>query len=64
MFVGSALVHSYLRFGFTEDAHHVFDELAVRDVVLWNAMINGLHRLRSLVGQWRFVGRWVKKGLF
>lgn len=41
VFVGSALVHLYLRFGFTEEAYQVFDELPVRDVVLWNAMING-----------------------
>ncbi|CAH9058814.1 unnamed protein product, partial [Cuscuta europaea] len=41
-FVGSALVHSYLTFGLTEDAEEVFDELSLRDdVVLWNAMING-----------------------
>ncbi|KAI8571372.1 hypothetical protein RHMOL_Rhmol01G0114700 [Rhododendron molle] len=41
VFVGSALVHLYLRFGFAEEAYQVFDELPVRDVVLWNAMING-----------------------
>ncbi|VFQ94818.1 unnamed protein product [Cuscuta campestris] len=41
-FIGSALMHSYLTFGLTEDAEEVFDELPVRDdVVLWNAMING-----------------------
>lgn len=42
LFIGSALVHSYLTFGLTEEAEGVFDELPMRDdVVLWNAMING-----------------------
>ncbi|GFZ02920.1 pentatricopeptide repeat (PPR) superfamily protein [Actinidia rufa] len=45
VFVGITLVRSYLRFEFTEDVHHVFDELAVRDVVLWNAMINGFAQI-------------------
>ncbi|XP_057499564.1 pentatricopeptide repeat-containing protein At3g14730 [Actinidia eriantha] len=45
VFVGSALVHLYLRFGFTEDAHQVFDELPGRDVVLWNAMVNGFAQI-------------------
>ncbi|XP_059665193.1 pentatricopeptide repeat-containing protein At3g14730-like [Cornus florida] len=41
LFIGSALVHAYLKFGFMEEAVEVFEELPVRDVVLWNAMING-----------------------
>ncbi|KAM0021312.1 putative tetratricopeptide-like helical domain superfamily [Helianthus debilis subsp. tardiflorus] len=41
LFVGSAVVHGYLRFELLGDAHQVFDEMPERDVVLWNAMING-----------------------
>ncbi|OMO55547.1 hypothetical protein CCACVL1_27203 [Corchorus capsularis] len=41
LFVGSGLVKCYLKFLFMEDAEKVFDELLVRDVVLWNAMVNG-----------------------
>ncbi|KAJ1389723.1 Tetratricopeptide-like helical domain superfamily [Sesbania bispinosa] len=41
VYVGSALVNTYLKFGLVLDAHEVFEELPVRDVVLWNAMING-----------------------
>ena len=41
VFVGSALVNSYLKFGFVEEAQEVFEELPVKDIVLWNAMVNG-----------------------
>ncbi|WVZ24475.1 hypothetical protein V8G54_003019 [Vigna mungo] len=41
VFVGSALVITYLKFGTVEDAHEVFEALPVRDVVLWNALVNG-----------------------
>ncbi|KAI3772124.1 hypothetical protein L6452_03299 [Arctium lappa] len=41
LFVGSAVVNGYLKFGLMADAHKVFDEMPDRDVVLWNAMING-----------------------
>ncbi|KAE8710925.1 Pentatricopeptide repeat-containing protein [Hibiscus syriacus] len=41
LYVGSGLVKCYLKFSFMEDAEKVFDELIVRDVVLWNAMVNG-----------------------
>ncbi|MED6192876.1 hypothetical protein PIB30_013969 [Stylosanthes scabra] len=41
VFVGSALVNTYLKFGLVVDAHEVFEELPVRDLVLWNSMLNG-----------------------
>ena len=41
VFVGSALVNTYLKFGLVREAYRVFEELPVRDVVLWNAMVNG-----------------------
>lgn len=47
LFVGSALVNCYLKLGFVEDAEEVFDEMSVRDVVLWNAMMNGFSQIRQ-----------------
>ncbi|KVI11818.1 Pentatricopeptide repeat-containing protein [Cynara cardunculus var. scolymus] len=41
LFVGSAIVHGYLISWLMADAQKVFDEMPDRDVVLWNAMING-----------------------
>ena len=39
--MGSALVNCYLKFGLMEHAKVAFEELPIRDVVLWNAMVNG-----------------------
>ncbi|XVF11437.1 hypothetical protein REPUB_Repub08aG0027400 [Reevesia pubescens] len=41
LYVGSGLVKCYLKFLFMDNAKKVFDELLVKDVVLWNAMVNG-----------------------
>ncbi|GAB4850208.1 hypothetical protein Ancab_029502 [Ancistrocladus abbreviatus] len=41
VFIGSALVSCYLKYGDVHLAHDMFDELPERDVVLWNSMING-----------------------
>lgn len=41
MFVGSALVNCYLKFGLIQEAEMLFDQLSTRDVVLWNSMVNG-----------------------
>ncbi|GMH15969.1 hypothetical protein Nepgr_017810 [Nepenthes gracilis] len=41
VFIGSALISCYLKFGAVDSAHDVFDELPERDAVLWNSMING-----------------------
>lgn len=43
-FVASALIHAYLELGLFGYARYLFDSLPDRDVVLWNAMINGLVR--------------------
>ncbi|XP_023517268.1 pentatricopeptide repeat-containing protein At3g14730-like isoform X1 [Cucurbita pepo subsp. pepo] len=48
LFVGSALVNTYLKLGSMEDAQEVFEELPIRDVVLWNAMINGYAQIGCL----------------
>ncbi|TQD81197.1 hypothetical protein C1H46_033226 [Malus baccata] len=48
VYVGSALVNTYLKLGLMEEAQEVFDELPVRDVVLWNAMVNGFAQIGLL----------------
>lgn len=40
LFVAASLVSMYARFGFVGDARHVFDEMHVRDLGSWNAMIS------------------------
>ncbi|KAI3408062.1 uncharacterized protein J3R85_020495 [Psidium guajava] len=39
--VATSLVDFYCKCGLVEDARYVFDRMTERDVVLWNAMING-----------------------
>ncbi|KAK3443572.1 hypothetical protein EUGRSUZ_B03685 [Eucalyptus grandis] len=39
--VATSLVDFYRKCGLVEDARYVFDRMAERDVVMWNAMING-----------------------
>ncbi|KAF9606370.1 hypothetical protein IFM89_025038 [Coptis chinensis] len=41
LFVASSLLHMYSRFGFVGDGRRVFDEMSVRDLGTWNAMISG-----------------------
>ncbi|KZV22464.1 pentatricopeptide repeat-containing protein-like [Dorcoceras hygrometricum] len=49
LFIGSALVHGYLKFGLINEAVEVFDRLTERDdIVLWNAMINGYVHIGEL----------------
>lgn len=40
LFVAASLVHMYARFGFVSDARRVFNEMPVRDLGSWNAMIS------------------------
>ncbi|GAB4835220.1 hypothetical protein Ancab_000129 [Ancistrocladus abbreviatus] len=39
--VRTALIDFYFKCGFVRDARHLFDEMADRDVVSWNTVING-----------------------
>ncbi|KAI5331929.1 PREDICTED: pentatricopeptide [Prunus dulcis] len=48
VYIGSALVNTYLKLGLMEEAQEVFDELPVKDVVLWNAMVNGFAQIGLL----------------
>lgn len=41
IYVGNNLISSYLRFGMLVDARKVFDEMPMRNVVTWTAIING-----------------------
>eukprot|EP01018_Ginkgo_biloba_P026951 Gb_35042 [translate_table: standard] len=41
IFVGAALVDMYAKYGSIDYARELFDKMLTRDVVLWNAMING-----------------------
>lgn len=62
LFVGSALVHCYLKFELMEDAQVVFDELTKRDVVLWNAMINGYTQIGEFCKALEFFKRMKEEG--
>ncbi|WVZ18387.1 hypothetical protein V8G54_005709 [Vigna mungo] len=41
LFVGSALIKLYADNGYIHDARLVFDELPLRDTILWNVMLHG-----------------------
>ncbi|XXG74786.1 hypothetical protein AAC387_Pa07g3413 [Persea americana] len=41
VFVGTALIDMYCKCGFVEKAEQVFNEMMVKNVVTWNAMIGG-----------------------
>ncbi|XP_009588647.1 pentatricopeptide repeat-containing protein At3g14730 [Nicotiana tomentosiformis] len=59
LFIGSALLHSYLMHGMVDFALDVFEELSEReDVVLWNAMINGYAQTGEF-GSALMVFRWM-----
>lgn len=44
-FIGDQLVSAYVKYGCTDDARKLFDEIPYKDVVSWNSIISGfLHR--------------------
>uniref|UniRef100_A0ACD5VSP5 Uncharacterized protein n=1 Tax=Avena sativa TaxID=4498 RepID=A0ACD5VSP5_AVESA len=45
IFCASALLSSSLRLSLADHAHRLFDELPLRDAVVWNAMVNGFAKL-------------------
>ncbi|KAL8149415.1 pentatricopeptide repeat-containing protein At3g14730 [Apium graveolens] len=63
LYVGSALVNCYLKFGFVEDAEEVFEEMSVRDVVLWNAMITGFSQIGQFDKVLEVFGRMKDQGV-
>lgn len=62
-YVGSSLVHSYLKCGLSTEALVVFDELPERDVVIWNAMINGFSQTGELDKSLEIFTRMVEDGV-
>ncbi|KAL8493791.1 hypothetical protein ACS0TY_024817 [Phlomoides rotata] len=64
LFIGSALVHSYLKFGLMDDALKVFERLPEKDdIVLWNAMINGYVQIGEFCKALMVFRRMVETGL-
>ncbi|KAK7292622.1 hypothetical protein RJT34_15473 [Clitoria ternatea] len=41
VFIGNALVTMYSRWGILDEARRVFNEMPIRDLVSWNAMLSG-----------------------
>ncbi|XP_027191267.1 pentatricopeptide repeat-containing protein At4g21300 [Cicer arietinum] len=41
LFIGSSLIKLYTDNGYIHDARYLFDELPLRDCILWNVMLNG-----------------------
>lgn len=64
-FVGSALVGFYFHFGDTVDAEKAFEEISLRDVVIYTAMITGYARMASSYAAhaFRFVSYMQEEGL-
>jgi len=46
--VGNTLIDIYEKCGSTDKAHKLFDRMPQRDVISWNVMIVGLHKMDSL----------------
>ncbi|XP_065877924.1 pentatricopeptide repeat-containing protein At3g14730 [Euphorbia lathyris] len=63
VFVGSALVSCYLKFEFTDEAHKLFNEMADRDVILWNSMVNGCAQIGKINETWEVFRRMRKEGI-
>ncbi|KAK7319297.1 hypothetical protein RJT34_04016 [Clitoria ternatea] len=63
VFVGSALVNTYLKFAMLVEAHEVFEELPVRDVVLWNSMVTGYAQIGKFEEALRVFRRMGENGL-
>lgn len=64
LFIGSALVHSYLKFDMMDDALKVFERLPEKDdIVLWNAMINGYVQIGEFCKALTIFRRMIETGL-
>ncbi|KAL3637155.1 hypothetical protein CASFOL_019454 [Castilleja foliolosa] len=64
LYIGSALLHSYLKFELMNDAVQLFDRLPVKDdIVLWNAMINGYVQIGEFNQALVIFKRMVENGL-
>jgi len=54
----TTLLDSYAKCGDLPSARKVFDEMPVRDVTTWNALVAGLRRGRSRTSRWRCSAGW------
>ncbi|CAJ1964456.1 unnamed protein product [Sphenostylis stenocarpa] len=57
VYVAASLIHMYSRFGSVDVAHRVFDDMPVRDVGSWNAMISAFIQNGNAVGALGILGR-------
>ncbi|KAK9135419.1 hypothetical protein Syun_014749 [Stephania yunnanensis] len=53
LFISASLIHMYTRFGLVGDARKVFDEMPVKDLGSWNAMISGFSQNGESAGALR-----------
>ena len=42
VFIGTAMVNTFLKFRLVDEAQELFVELPERDVVLWNALVSSI----------------------
>ncbi|KAM7263315.1 hypothetical protein ACFE04_000998 [Oxalis oulophora] len=56
VYVAASLIHMYSRFGHVGVARNLFDEMSVRDMGSWNAMISGYSQNRDGVGMLEVLG--------
>ena len=54
----TTLLDSYAKCGDLPSARKVFDEMPVRDVTTWNALVAGLRKGRSRTSRWRCSAGW------
>lgn len=57
------MVNAYLKLGFVVDAEIVFDEMPVRDVVLWNSMVNGFAQMGWFSYAREYFNRMLEEGM-
>lgn len=63
VFVSSAMVNFYVKFGSVKVAEKLFDEMPERDVVLWNSMANGFAQVGKFEDSLRFYNRMESEGI-
>ncbi|RWV87572.1 hypothetical protein GW17_00050424 [Ensete ventricosum] len=63
VFAASALIRAYLNMGLADEAVKVFDELHYRDVVLWNAMVNGFAQLGQFARSMDYFRQMMSEGM-
>lgn len=62
-YIGNTLVHMYARCGLLNNSQQVFDKLAVRDVVTWNALIAGYARFGACNHFLCVLGKMLEEGM-